>query len=603
MARWFYNRPQECCDKSEMKVATKLRRLGKRWTIRWGFYYQDNHGVRREGDFLVFDPVHGLLVMEVKGFRLRGFAPTGRWEGDPAGNKDHPLFQLDQEHAGVLRALSEVRDDWHPVAKALCLPNEVIPEGQKSYQGIPRELIVDSRDLERFESITGRFFPGKKPRHIQKHRETFLKAYGKGGGPEDLKHFIDHNEVLFRKQLTRQYRLLDILEDNRQLLVEGGAGTGKTWNAVEKAARLAESGDGAEVLLLCYNIALGRLLRDLAGRRELERGSIAVFQWEELADHILAACGMESGAPPPDAPAEEKRRHYDKDLPGLLLECVREEEFAGRLPKFDALVVDEGQDHDTAFPEALADSGPHTECGWWSLYFALLRGGTESPMAIFYDRAQRPPFRGAGGSAGFDVRVIAGQLGQPAFARLPHALRYTRPIYDFLLTLKAPGTESLVAQLSEPDDLPEGPEVVSEELEGASPGAVRAAVEAIIGSWVEDGYCQPEDILVLHARSRIRDSALGACESLAGLPLREYGKSHPEGAGENEGGGTRSRASAGEESQCIRHLSINRAKGLDSLAVILVGVQPFQQIRREDHQFTYFMGASRAKQLLGIVHG
>ena len=63
MARWFYNRPSENCDESEIKVANKLRRLSKRWTIRWGFYYVDNKGIRREGDFLIFDPLHGLLVL------------------------------------------------------------------------------------------------------------------------------------------------------------------------------------------------------------------------------------------------------------------------------------------------------------------------------------------------------------------------------------------------------------------------------------------------------------------------------------------------------------------------------------------------------------
>ena len=63
MARWFYNRPSEKCDETEIKVANKLRRLSKRWTIRWGFYYVDNKGIRREGDFLIFDPMHGLLVL------------------------------------------------------------------------------------------------------------------------------------------------------------------------------------------------------------------------------------------------------------------------------------------------------------------------------------------------------------------------------------------------------------------------------------------------------------------------------------------------------------------------------------------------------------
>ena len=63
MARWFYNRPSENCDEGEIKVANKLRRLSKRWTIRWGFDYVDNKGIRREGDFLIFDPLHGLLVL------------------------------------------------------------------------------------------------------------------------------------------------------------------------------------------------------------------------------------------------------------------------------------------------------------------------------------------------------------------------------------------------------------------------------------------------------------------------------------------------------------------------------------------------------------
>jgi hypothetical protein len=59
-----------------------------------------------------------------------------------------------------------------------------------------------------------------------------------------------------------------------------------------------------------------------------------------------------------------------------------------------------------------------------------------------------------------------------------------------------------------------------------------------------------------------------------------------------------------EGKKAIRHLSINRAKGLDALALIMVvGAEPFQTIRKVDNQYTCFMGASRAKQMLAIVHG
>jgi hypothetical protein len=114
---------------------------------------------------------------------------------------------------------------------------------------------------------------------------------------------------------------------------------------------------------------------------------------------------------------------------------------------------------------------------------------------------------------------------------------------------------------------------------------VRAEVTRIIASWVEIGYCLPEDVLILHTRTELKSSVLGACETIAGLPLVEYGTPPEDGK------------------KAIRHLSINRAKGLDALAVIMVGAEPFQKIRKVDNQYTYFMGASRAKQMLAIVHG
>jgi hypothetical protein len=53
----------------------------------------------------------------------------------------------------------------------------------------------------------------------------------------------------------------------------------------------------------------------------------------------------------------------------------------------------------------------------------------------------------------------------------------------------------------------------------------------------------------------------------------------------------------------LRHLSVNRAKGLDARGIILVGTAPFTSLTRIEDQYTYFMGASRAKQLLAVVHG
>ena len=62
-----------------------------------------------------------------------------------------------------------------------------------------------------------------------------LRAHASGTvpAPLDPPGIDDCNEIMVRKPLTRQYALLDALEGNRQLLVEGCAGSGKTWNAVD----------------------------------------------------------------------------------------------------------------------------------------------------------------------------------------------------------------------------------------------------------------------------------------------------------------------------------------------------------------------------------
>ena len=60
---------------------------------------------------------------------------------------------------------------------------------------------------------------------------------------------------------------------------------------------------------------------------------------------------------------------------------------------------------------------------------------------------------------------------------------------------------------------------------------------------------------------------------------------------------------AGKKERIIRHTSINKAKGLDAIGVIMVGLPPFPQLTHPDQQFAYFMGASRAKQLLAVIHG
>jgi hypothetical protein len=235
------------------------------------------------------------------------------------------------------------------------------------------------------------------------------------------------------------------------------------------------------------------------------------------------------------------------------------------------LIVDEAQDHDTRIPGFPADwKGP----GWWGVYWALLKEGINARIGAFFDLAQRPAFRGGGG---FDPGALLALEGfRPVQIKLFRTVRYTRPIFEFLKGLHSAAVTELNAGLVQRGSLPDGPEVV---IRDARPTDVAAEAQTILSSWFEQGWCRPEQVLVLSRHSRKEDSALHGCESLARKPLVNHLQRR-----------------SGE----IGLLSVNRAKGLDALAVLLVDYAPWEMLPETEHA-GFFMGASRARQLLGVI--
>jgi len=583
MAKWSLNRPEEHCSPGEVKVARYLQNLPDDWTVRWGFYYTDRRGVRREGDFLILAPVGGALVLEVKGGKMRQFSPTGQFEGEQG---DNPLAQLDKEWAAVVKSLKG--SDAQPlyIAKALGLPDEVADLDSDRCCGLSRDVVLAGNEMANprlFYAAMTRFFkPGARGGTLSgvtpEAKDAFLEIYGGGCDPLSVQHFIDHTEARFRQQLITEYQVLDMLRDNQQLLVEGGCGTGKSWYALEQARRYAK--EGKSVLFLAYNRALTSALRlDVArckGEGLLGDGSITVKNFEELSAMVLDE-PLEKLRPAEGLTREEAGQFYEVELPKKVLTALRDDDCLSSLPKFDALVVDEGQDHDTALHPEVAKLFLEAACGWWSIYWLLLKDQCEAPMAIFYDRSQRPSFRAP---SGFDPERIRGSLSQPVYVRLARSVRYTRPLFEFLVSLDGKGTEDLVKSLGDGRQLPEGPKVEVVEAESDSI-RLRQQLAQIVKRWESDGFCVPEEVFILHARSSLEKSSIGRTDSLGDYAFVDQHDAR-------EG---------------IRHCSIHKAKGLDSKAVILVGVSnPSDTEMSSYDRFTLFMGASRARQVLAVVY-
>lgn len=560
MAHWIIQRPQEHSHPAEIRVAEQLRDLDDQWTVVWGYYYADKKGQDREGDFLIIGPAGGVLVLEVKNTLPRWFSATGKWEGET----DNPINQLMAEWKAVVEM---VNDEGLPtwVAKALCVPGEEASLEQDVVQGIKRSLLVFKNDLSDWlRSVWFRLFDWRVKFPVPtSDREAILKRFGASARPQATREFLDHTEELFQRQLTHRFQLLEQLRDNRQLLVLGGTGTGKTWHAVEQAFRYA--GTGNDVLFLVYNLALTTQLRRLIAMRKLESGSITVMGWEELFLQLARSGGA---IEPPTGDFAALRQFYEHTLPSRVRSLLDDPAARDDWPRFDALVADEAQDQDTLWDT-------NASGGWWDVYRALLHEGGEAPASIFYDPAQRPPFRDP---ERFNAAELRSGWSQPAHVRLQPALRYTRPLWSFFQQHRHPAINPMLEALGRGDHLPEGPEPEIHEANG--PGEVLAVVEAVISDWRKNGLCRPDEVLILHKESDVQRSALADSRVLAGCNLRDV-LEDAEGA--------------------IRHTSVNKAKGLDARAIILIGCERFSEGLSDFDAFTWFMGVSRARQLLAVV--
>lgn len=563
MPTWFLNRPKEEADPTEARVAQAFNELVGEWYIRWGYYYersQHSDLKDREGDFVLLGPDGRILVVEVKSGQNRHFVLTGEWEYAD----DNPAAQLHREWKSVIQSLQDGYDERVPyVGKALCLPHVNLTEQERLRGELSRDQLIFGQDLENFQGWWSKHM-ASHPTQCKAPVKAFHASLAKGLKPESMKLFLRQSDYLFDRFKASEFEILTMLQGNRQWLVEGGVGTGKTFLAIRQAVWLAEQGQGQRVLFLVYNLLLAERLEQMVSRLKLKRGEIVLRSWESLLAEIIAEEGM--GIEAPKDP-KEKRRYYTEELPAYVHMVLEE----GKLePCFDALVVDEAQDHDTCFDI----ENSQTVLGWWSWYFALLRAGTSAQIALFYDPAQRPAFRGADG---FDVNLLREKLSQPAHVRLPKALRYTRPILDYLSTLKSEQTAQLASSLQPHESLPTGPDV---EVREADRAGTSAAVESILEQWKQQGLCKPSDVVVVGIRREVSTSSLGEVDSVCGYELVDYAEGHL---------------------AKLNYIGAHRSKGLDFLGVILIDFEPFDSISEPDRQEAFFMGASRARQLLGVV--
>lgn len=307
------------------------------------------HARKRRGelDFVILAP-QGLFVLEVKGGRVA--RREGKWIFTDRYGFEHEKEEspFDQASGGMFSLEHALRKEFgtdNRLGRLLMGYGVMFPDILFEEQGCdaPRELVYDIRDarnpisdyidrVSRFaKSVRGsdRALPSRDDRNaIAKFLRGDFEAIPLLAARED-----SARESLARMTDT-QFLVLDSFDSQRAVIVEGGAGTGKTLLALEVARR--EAREGRRVLLLCFN----RLLAEfLSASLENEKESIEVGSIFQKMDNLIRASSLHGEFEKARKTADSTEL-FSKLYPEYSQLALLEEVEA----PFDVLVVDEGQD-------------------------------------------------------------------------------------------------------------------------------------------------------------------------------------------------------------------------------------------------------------------
>jgi len=358
-----------------------------------------------EADFTIAHIDHGMLVVEVKGGRVRIEDDTRNWYSKDRNDVDHkiknPVSQARTGKHHLLKALGK-RPEWEwryiNARHGVILTDTERPRHDLA-PDMPLKIFAFSEDMNHLDSwVLARYGcrdGEERPERIQPLGLPGIKAIEAmlSGGIQlavDLRAYLDSDVKKIEVLSEEQYGILEELDDNPRMAIAGAAGTGKTVLAAHKAA--IEARQGKPTLLVCFNEPLASHLRSrLSGEKNLE-----VFSFHGLCEKIAAEAGL-------SLPSRVERTgdFFDRQLPELLVSGL------SKLPsrRFAAIVIDEGQDfHDS----------------WLEILELALADDENSTFYIFYDNNQQVMNRAAD-----YIRSM-----RAARRRLTRNFRNTRKIFE-----------------------------------------------------------------------------------------------------------------------------------------------------------------------------
>ena len=455
-----------------------------------------------EIDFVIVHPQAGVLILEVKGGLVRYEPSTGKWWSGESAIRN-PFDEVTDAKFGLinwLHAQPGWRVDWGPFGHAVMFPDGV-------YRGAPmpnvdHRLVFDADDIadpKRFRTrLEDAYSLWKAERELGVPGcdfvvKSIVHSVSVTRRPGDEIEGPDQEIIRLSPQ---QYGVLNAFLQVPRASIAGPAGAGKTLIALEAARRLAAQ--GKRILLTCFN---KELATHLVAEHQASFGSaVTIKTFTQLCVDRAKQVGFRLPAQP------WKQEDFDA------IHASLDETVTMGTDRFDAIVVDEGQDF---------------AASWWPSLELLLSKSDTDRMYVFYDSNQGLFHRPQGLPKGvLDLHLY-------------ESWRNTHQIFG----------EVMRHYQGEPIT-PMGPKNgVAVEHKMVTKASLSAELGRILHHVIVDGKTSPRDVVVLTGVAVDKSRARGACGRF-NLCL------HPTGRND------------------VTLTNVFRFKGLDSKVVILCEIDP-----------------------------
>ncbi|SET26014.1 nuclease-related domain-containing DEAD/DEAH box helicase [Thorsellia anophelis] len=456
---------------AEKRVQDALSNLPLPWQIFESVEWRNlsNTGGEQigESDIIVFHPNFGVIVIEIKANGV--YVANGTWHYESGRvMKSSPFSQARRnKYALIERIKSKLKPSeldnlifthavWFPdiiwnveIIDADCPARSFILD--RNSLGTPENHLMDI-----FNAVIAKHKASKIKwaQHQIRALHTLLAPTITINQP--LRVTVDDSIQALEQATLEQIEILSILKNQNRLLVEGGAGSGKTRLALFIAKQHANI--GKRVLFTCFNKQLAQYIATSLSEVE----NLTVLSFHELVKLTVQSVGMPYTVP---SDKDKIQAFFQEESPEHLFQASVFLE-----KKYDTIIVDEANDFLNTWWIALESLGV-PDFNWYCFY--------DRQQILYVNKSEwEKPFK-----------------GKPF--KLEHNLRNTRPIGEFAAMQ---GNFPLPNKFRVDGGI--APKIYSED----STESIGKQLNTLLSQLIDKEYILPEQIAILYPYNKLINS-------------------------------------------------------------------------------------------------